>query len=141
MANHSTAAPAMVNSWWPAVRLASFSGALGLDLMRSHTILPCLISQHVFAFARAFFDWICRDIRNPQHMLGSFEELHTQDVLQVRFHPLRPSRLFSGGEDGLIAELDLLQADPDEAVETSCVSVLYRALLDCAHRKRGIFEE
>jgi hypothetical protein len=55
-------------------------------------------------------------------MLGSFEELHTQDVLQVRFHPLKPSRLFSGGEDGLIAELDLLQADPDEAVETSCVS-------------------
>jgi WD40 repeat protein len=57
-----------------------------------------------------------RDIRT-QKLLGTFEEFHTQDVLQVAFHPDKPSRLFSGGEDGLIAEFDMLVADPDEAVE------------------------
>jgi hypothetical protein len=58
-------------------------------------------------------------------MLGSFEEFHTQDVLQLKFHPQQPSRLFSGGEDGLIAEFNLMQSDPDEAVESSMNLVVF----------------
>eukprot|EP00455_Lapot_gusevi_P033672 TRINITY_DN3688_c0_g1_i2.p1 TRINITY_DN3688_c0_g1~~TRINITY_DN3688_c0_g1_i2.p1 ORF type:complete len:420 (+),score=95.25 TRINITY_DN3688_c0_g1_i2:57-1316(+) len=57
------------------------------------------------------------DLRNQQ-LLGSFDDFHTQDVLRLKFHPSNPSRLWSGGEDGLIAEFDLLQQDKEETIQT-----------------------
>lgn len=46
------------------------------------------------------------DSRNLSVPLGSYADCHSDTVLKVKFHPLRPSLLHSTGEDGLICTYD-----------------------------------
>ncbi|GJP53737.1 hypothetical protein CLOM_g13825 [Closterium sp. NIES-68] len=53
--------------------------------------------------------WDMRSCR----LLGRLEDAHTEDVTQVRFHPLHRTALISASLDGLICRFDL--SPPHEA--------------------------
>jgi WD40 repeat protein len=59
------------------------------------------------------------DLRNPGHQLGKLEEIHTEAVTQVRFHPSAGNVLFSGSDDGLVQKFDLNSGDPDDTLQCS----------------------
>jgi hypothetical protein len=52
----------------------------------------------------------------------AYYDLHTEDLVRVRFQPGAPSRLLSAADDGLISIIDVTIADVDDAL-VDCLSV------------------
>lgn len=48
--------------------------------------------------------------------LGSFTACHTEEVTAVQFHPMRPTVLLSGSEDGLLCVVETRVASEDDAI-------------------------
>ncbi|KAF9167676.1 WD repeat-containing protein 89 [Actinomortierella ambigua] len=46
----------------------------------------------------------------------TFNESHSDDVTQIKFHPTNPMRLMSGSVDGLVCQMDISQEE-DDAME------------------------
>lgn len=64
--------------------------------------------------------------------LASYTDCHTDDIIQLKFHPNNTEMLLSSSEDGLICAYNTSIADPEEAV----ISVINT---DCATRRFGFF--
>lgn len=63
------------------------------------------------------------DVRKPGgKLLGVYAESHSDDVTQVRFHPLDKDRLATGSTDGLVNVFDLSQGAEEEALLATCNS-------------------
>ena len=58
------------------------------------------------------------DLRQSK-LLGAFNEVSQMDICQLQFSPTDQTRLFSGGEDGVIIEFNMQASDPDEAMESA----------------------
>ena len=58
------------------------------------------------------------DLRKNQ-IVGSFNEVSQEDILSLQFSPSDASKIFSGGEDGIIIEFNLLAGNSDEAFESA----------------------
>lgn len=56
-------------------------------------------------------------LRDTLDIVGCIEQMHTDYVSQVKFHPLNPSLLFSAAEDWLVNMYNLNQSNVDDALE------------------------
>ncbi|XP_065828169.1 WD repeat-containing protein 89-like isoform X2 [Oscarella lobularis] len=55
------------------------------------------------------------DVRHSTPLYG-FEEIHSDDITQIKFHPTRKNHLLTGSTDGLMCLLDLSESDKEEAL-------------------------
>lgn len=63
------------------------------------------------------------DVRRPGAApLGVYSESHSDDVTQVRFHPVDGNRLATGSTDGLVNVFDLSRGAEDDALLATCNS-------------------
>lgn len=61
--------------------------------------------------------WDIRNIQErPPKLLARFEEIHSDDITKILFHPSNPKILATGSTDGLVAILDLTTYDEDDAL-------------------------
>eukprot|EP00755_Sulcionema_specki_P009087 Sspe_Gene.42681::Locus_20752_Transcript_1_1_Confidence_1.000_Length_1379::g.42681::m.42681 len=51
-------------------------------------------------------DVVLYDARNPGEAVLRFDDFHSDDITQVRYHPVMPNILCTGGEDALVLALD-----------------------------------
>ncbi|KAJ3018629.1 WD repeat-containing protein 89 [Thoreauomyces humboldtii] len=73
------------------------------------------------------------DLRNPTVTTPAvtFTEYHSDDVTQLKFHPIDPLALISGSTDGLISLINLSTFDEDDA--------LYQVIKEDSVAKCGFF--
>jgi WD40 repeat protein len=71
------------------------------------------------------------DVRDPSLIQHRFEECHSDDVTQVKFHPTDPNAMISGSTDGLVCLYNLADMNEDEA--------LYQVIKDESTHKIGYF--
>lgn len=57
-----------------------------------------------------------RDLRTPQTPKTQYNEVHSDDVTELTFHPTQPDLLLSGSTDGLVNVCDTTIVDEDEVV-------------------------
>jgi WD repeat-containing protein 89 len=57
------------------------------------------------------------DLRSPKRVLGVLDELHTDEITQLKFHPIHRSMLFSGSVDTLMTKFDLAAPSLDDALQ------------------------
>ncbi|KAK3309947.1 WD40-repeat-containing domain protein [Chaetomium strumarium] len=57
------------------------------------------------------------DLRSPSIPRTQFNEVHSDDITELTYHPTNPSLLLSGSTDGLVNITDTSIADEDEAVQ------------------------
>lgn len=64
------------------------------------------------------------DVRKPgaAQPLGVYSESHSDDITQVRFHPMDRNRLATGSTDGLVNVFDLSCGAEDDALLATCNS-------------------
>lgn len=64
------------------------------------------------------------DVRKPgaAQPLGVYSESHSDDITQVRFHPVDRNRLATGSTDGLVNVFDLSRGAEDDALLATCNS-------------------
>ncbi|KAM7194511.1 WD40-repeat-containing domain protein [Rhypophila sp. PSN 637] len=56
------------------------------------------------------------DLRSPSAPKTQYNEVHSDDVTELNFHPTNPTLLLSGSTDGLVNINDISQTDEDEVV-------------------------
>ncbi|KAI9328052.1 WD40-repeat-containing domain protein [Zopfochytrium polystomum] len=56
------------------------------------------------------------DIRSSPRPLAAFEDCHSDDITQVRFHPTNPTALITGSTDGLVNFFDITTLDEDDSL-------------------------
>ncbi|SPQ96403.1 unnamed protein product (mitochondrion) [Plasmodiophora brassicae] len=61
-------------------------------------------------------DIVLWDLRNNANQLGVLDEFHTDEVRDLRFHPVQRSMLISGSVDCLVNKFDLNAATLDDAL-------------------------
>nr|XP_020665463.1 WD repeat-containing protein 89 [Pogona vitticeps] len=54
--------------------------------------------------------------------LGAYSESHSDDIVQIRFHPIQPNLLVSGSTDGLVNVFDINRDNEDDALLSTCNS-------------------
>jgi WD40 repeat protein len=58
------------------------------------------------------------DLRNTRKPVMYFDNSHSDEVTQIRFHPTQQTLFCSGGMDGLICAFDISQNNEDDAIQT-----------------------
>lgn len=56
----------------------------------------------------------CRDLRSTSAAQAQYNEVHSDDITALAFHPTEPALLLSGSTDGLVNVYDTRVADEDE---------------------------
>ncbi|KAK4197850.1 WD40-repeat-containing domain protein [Triangularia verruculosa] len=59
------------------------------------------------------------DLRSPSSLKIQYNEIHSDDITELTFHPIQPNLLLSGSTDGLLSISDTLITDEDELVITT----------------------
>jgi len=76
-----------------------------IDVNSDDTLLACGIADRL-----AFWD-----LRTMSHS-DTFNDSHSDEVTQVRFHPRQPKQLLTASEDGLVCLFDLALGGEEDAL-------------------------
>ncbi|KAI1315946.1 WD repeat-containing protein 89, partial [Mortierella claussenii] len=85
---------------------------LSFDLNLSENILAAGSELVQFDANIYFFD--ARS--NTSTILKTYDESHSDDITNVKFHPTNPARVMTGSMDGLICQFDLTDMDEEEGL-------------------------
>jgi WD repeat-containing protein 89 len=102
--------------------------AMDIAIGSNDALLVCAVNNGVTFY----------DLRQPNGgngsgaILGSYSDVNTDTVTQVKFNPQRPNELVTGGEDGLIVTYNTNVSAGDEPI----VSMFN---IDCPVRRFGFF--
>jgi WD40 repeat protein len=85
--------------------------------------LACSPSSFTLAAGTELADYqasvLLWDIRSAAQPRIQYNEIHSDDVTELNFHPLEPNVLLTGSTDGLVNILDLRISDEDDVVITA----------------------
>ena len=95
----------------PAVCLTAPNTILSFDIDASHTKL-CAGTE----LNKEDAPILIYDLRNPQSIERKFEDCHSDDITQIKYHPNNPNVMISGSTDGLCCLYDMSQSEEDEAL-------------------------
>jgi WD40 repeat protein len=113
-----------------AMHLNASKPILSFDINSSHTLIACgteLTTTTTGIDAPIIF-W---DLRNCGQSIAQFDDCHSDDVTQIKFHPTQPNAMISGSTDGLVCLYNLETMIEDDA--------LYQVIKDDSVSKIGYF--
>ncbi|KAG0224413.1 WD repeat-containing protein 89 [Actinomortierella wolfii] len=93
---------------------------LSFDLNCAEQVLAAgtELNEEMYEAYIHFFDTRMASATNSANnpVVKTFNESHSDDVTQIKFHPTNPMRLMSGSVDGLVCQMDISQEE-DDAME------------------------